>query len=114
MKDYTEFNKKKVLYRTILFLHFLLMLFLYFGWIFNERVVLEILFVLLIIVITLFYLCNGCIVTKIERYLSKSNYTVIDPFLEKLGINLTRDNRTKITISMFSLSTAITIYKLYV
>ena len=105
--------KIKIIYRTILFLHFLLMLFLYFGWLSNEKVILEILLVLLIIVITLFYFCNGCIITKIERYLSNSNYTVIDPFLEKLGIKLTRDNRTKITLTIFSLSLFITLYKLY-
>ena len=89
------------------------MLFLYFGWLSNDRLILEILLVTLIICITLYYLCNGCIITKIERRLSKSNYTVIDPFLKKFGLELSKKNRTKITISLYIISFFSTIYKLY-
>ena len=68
---------------------------------------------LILITLTLFYLCNGCIISKLEKYISGSNYTVIDPFLKKLNIKLTKKERIRITLSLFGNSLFITIYKLY-
>ena len=106
-------EKKKKLYKIILIIHAIYTAFLFCGWISNNRIVLETLLILLIITSTLFYLCDGCIIKKIERYLSKSDYTVIDPLLQKIGINISRENRKKITMTLFSISLLITFYKLY-
>ena len=100
-------------YTILLYFHALLSFFLFFGWIIDNRLVLEILFILLIISILLFYLCDGCIITKLERYLSNSNFTVIDPLLTKFNLVLTRKMRTKITLTFFSISLFMSIYKLY-
>ena len=101
------------LYKLVLYTHFIFIAFLYFGCLSNNRFILELHLVLLIITITLFYFCNGCILTKLEKYLSNSNYSVIDPVLVKLGIDLNNFNRKKITLSIFAISLSITIYKLY-
>ena len=111
-KNSFEINKKTI-YRILLISHSLLTSFLFFGWLSNKKILLEILLVLLIIAISLWYLCNGCFLTKLERYLSNSSYTVIDPFLKKLGINISRNNRSKITTMLFFLSFTMTVYKLY-
>lgn len=105
--------KNYILYNIILYLHFIYICFLYFGWISNNQLILETHLVLLIITITLFYFCNGCIITKIERMLSKSNFTIIDPLLQKFGFNPNNINRTKITLSMFIISLIITMKKIY-
>ena len=44
------------------------------------------------------------ILTKLERKLSRSDYTILDPLLNKLGIRINRQNRTKITVVLYFLS----------
>lgn len=102
-----------ILYNIVLYTHFILICFLYFGWLSNNPIILETHLIILIITITLFYLCNGCIITKLERVLSDSNYTVIDPILIKLKINPNNINRTKLTLSIMLISTLLTIKKIY-
>lgn len=55
-----------------------------------------------------FYINNGCIVTKLEIYLTKNNYTVMDPVLNVIGINTTNTNRYNLTLFLI-LSILITI-----
>jgi hypothetical protein len=105
---------KLFFYWLVIILHSVFNIFLWFGWIFNNKLILEIHFSTLLISIYLFYLCNGCIITKLERLLSKSKWTIIDPILNKLKLSLSRNNRTKITLFLFGLSLLITLYKLYV
>ncbi len=55
-----------------------------------------------------FYINNGCIVTKLEKYLTKNNYTVMDPMLNMMGMNITNRNRYNLTLFLI-LSILITI-----
>ena len=102
------------LYWLVVIMHSIFNIFLWFGWLSNNKLLLEIHLSALLISICLFYLCRGCIITKLERLLSKSKWTIIDPILEKMGFSLSRSNRTKITLFLFGISLSITMYKLYV
>ena len=102
------------LYWPVVISHSIFNSFLWFGWISTNKLLLEIHLSSLLISIYLFYLCKGCIITKLERLLSKSKWTIIDPILNKLGFSISRSNRTKITLFLFSMSMIITLYKLYV
>ena len=106
--------KQKLLYRVILIIHSLFCCCLFLGWLSNKELTLEILLVSLLITLTLFYLCNGCIISKIERYLSNSNFTVIDPLFQKFNIKLTKKKRRRLTLLLFGNSLIITLYKLYI
>lgn len=55
-----------------------------------------------------FYINNGCILTKLEIYLTKNNYTVMDPILNIIGMNITNKNRYNLT-HLFILLTIIVI-----
>ena len=46
-----------------------------------------------IVVFILFLIFHGCILSKIEHRFTDDEFTIIDPFLEILGIELTNDNR---------------------
>lgn len=76
---------------SIFFVFIILTLFLYFGWISNNKTVLEILFVLIVICLGLYIYFNGCIITKLERKLSNSDFTVVDPLLTSLGIKIDKN-----------------------
>jgi len=108
-----NYKIKEYLYKILVFTHFLMCAFLYFGWISNNKTVLEILIITLTFTITMFYLCDGCIITRIERYLSKSDFTVFDMFLTNSNIKLTNKNRNRISLILFAISFIITIYKLF-
>jgi hypothetical protein len=46
-----------------------------------------------IIVFILFLIFHGCILSKIEHRFTDDEFTVIDPFLEIIGVELTNENR---------------------
>jgi hypothetical protein len=107
------------LYYPVLISHVALMIFLLCGWVFSSeyfvspevgRWILRVLFVSLIVTISMYVVFNGCVVTKLERKLSRSedDFTVIDPLLHSLGINITRKTRSVISLTLFVLSLAIT------
>ena len=101
-------------YYLVVTLHVIFNTFLWFGWISNNKLLLEVHLSALLISSLLFYLCKGCIISKLEKQLLKSDWTVVDPILKKLGITISKKNRKKLTIFLFGLSICITIYKLYV
>lgn len=101
-------------YYLVLICHFLITLFLYFGWISNNKKILQILFIMLIISLALYIIFRGCFITKWERKVSKSDFTVIDPVLNFLSIKIDRNSRFYITLYMYMLSLLITSIKLYV
>jgi hypothetical protein len=51
----------------------------------------------------LFFLFDGCLLTKLEFELCEDNFTVIDPVLELLQIEVTTPNRVFITRVCFLL-----------
>jgi hypothetical protein len=53
-----------------------------------------------ILVFTMFFLFNGCILSKLEHRFTNDEFTVIDPLLMLIGVELTNDNRYK--YSLFS------------
>ena len=102
------------LYYPVVILHFLLTIFMMFGWVFNNKTVLQILFLLLVFGISLFVLLDGCFLTKFEKKLSNGkSQTVIDPILMSLGISLNRETRSTITLFLYTISIIITSYKLF-
>ena len=102
------------LYYPVLMGHGLLTLFMALGWISNNQTVLKILFITLIIGLVLFYINRGCCLTRLERKLSGSDFTIIDPLLSFLNIEIDRQTRTQITMGIFILSLTITTYKLFI
>jgi len=53
-----------------------------------------------VIVFIMFFLFHGCIVSKVEHRFTDDEYTVIDPFLEIINVELTNENRS--TYSLYS------------
>lgn len=99
-------------YYPLLIGHGLLTIFMAFGWISNNRIILKILFALLLVGISLFFMLGGCFLTRLEKKLSGSDFTILDPLLNALGIHINRQTRTHITIGIFMVSLVITSYKL--
>lgn len=46
-----------------------------------------------IIVFLMFFIFRGCILSKLEHRFTNDEFTVIDPFLMLIGVDLTNDNR---------------------
>jgi len=51
-----------------------------------------------IIVFIMFYIFDGCILSKLEHRFTKDDFTVIDPCLLFFGIELTNNNRYKYSL----------------
>jgi hypothetical protein len=51
-----------------------------------------------IIVFILFFIFHGCILSKIEHRFTDDEFTVIDPFLELIHVELTNENRSKYSL----------------
>ena len=62
---------------------------------------------LLITVIILFFVFKGCFMSSLEAKFCKDDFTIADPFLEILGLEINRKNRFQITLYMGSLYTMI-------
>ena len=101
-------------YYAVLIGHTFLTLFMILGCLSNNQVVLKIVFAFLIVGITLFFLLGGCFISRLEKKLSGGNdYTIIDPLLHGLGVNIDRRARTYMTIALFMGSLSITSYKIF-
>ena len=57
--------------------------------------------IFLIIIIILFFIFNGCILSLLEYRLIKDNYSVADPFLNLILVEITNKTRKKYTIITF-------------
>ena len=51
-----------------------------------------------LIIIGLFWVFDGCILTRVEQYYRKNKDTVMDIFLNALGIRITNENRYIVTV----------------
>ena len=74
-----------------------LMLFMVYG---SKTLNILIIFYLLSI-LALFYLFDGCFLTKIEKEIDGEDLTIIDPLLEFCNIEKTHENRFRISIYIF-------------
>lgn len=57
--------------------------------------------IFLIMIMTLFYFFNGCLLSLLEYRLIKDDYSVADPFLKLILVEITNETRKKYTIITF-------------
>tara|TARA_B100000482_G_C12613865_1_gene300338 strand:- start:333 stop:743 length:411 start_codon:yes stop_codon:yes gene_type:complete len=57
--------------------------------------------IFLIMIMTLFYFFNGCLLSLLEYRLIKDNYSVADPFLKLILVEINNETRKKYTIITF-------------
>ena len=57
--------------------------------------------IFLIMIMTLFYFFNGCLLSLLEYRLIKDDYSVADPFLNLILVEITNETRKKYTIIAF-------------
>lgn len=77
-------------YYIILFCHYILILLMCLGWMSNNVIFVSFVLVILIYVLILFIVCDGCIITKIEREYTKNKPTKIDKYKKKIFSNYKR------------------------
>lgn len=62
---------------------------------------------------TLFFIVfRGCIVSKLERKLTKDNYTIVDPILNIFDIETHNKNRNNVTLGFMIILWMILLYKI--
>lgn len=73
---------------------------LFTGWIlfFGTKFWFLVVVVINIFIFSLFFICSGCILSSLEHRFTTDDYTVIDPLLIVLGVDLTKENREKYTL----------------
>jgi hypothetical protein len=54
--------------------------------------------IILIMIMILFYFFNGCLLSLLEYRLIKDNYSVADPYLKLILVEITNETRKKYTI----------------
>jgi len=86
-----------------------LMLFMVYG---SKTLNILIIFYLLSI-LALFYLFDGCFLTKIEKKIDGEDLTIIDPFLEFCNIDKTHEKRFQISIYIFFTYFSIILFVFY-
>ena len=57
--------------------------------------------IFLIMIMTLFYFFNGCLLSLLEYRLIKDDYSVADPFLKLILVEISNETRKKYTIITF-------------
>jgi hypothetical protein len=98
---------------TILrFLHFSISIFSGFILLFGSKKWFIIVVIINIIVFTMFFIFHGCLLSKLEHRFTNAEFTVIDPLLMFLGIELTNENRYKYSL-VSNIVGCIFIYILY-
>ena len=113
----TSSMSKKTLGQTIRSYHvscpFIIMCFLFYS----PQWVVTIHAFNLMAVFFIFFLFNGCLLTKLEHRLCGDNYTIADPFIEYLGMELNARNRMIISyfiaISYFIFFFIVYYYRFY-
>lgn len=67
-----------------------------------------------IVVFSFFFLFHGCIITKLEQRFTTDDFTVIDPFLNFINVELTNENRYKYSIISNMFTCVITFFIYYI
>lgn len=62
--------------------------------VFGSKLWFNIVMLLNVLVFIMFYIFNGCIISKIEHRFTDDGFTIIDPFLEMINVELNNENRT--------------------
>lgn len=72
---------------------------------FGKRLMLQLGILTSLIVLIMFWLFDGCILTRLEHHYKKTKDTVVDVFLDFFRVKITRENQYLITISGISMIT---------
>lgn len=86
------------------FVHTLFPFMVAYAVLFGSKRTFYILMMANILIYILFIICNGCILTRLEKRFCEDDYIVADPFLEFLGMPINHDTRFKFTIYWFILN----------
>jgi hypothetical protein len=88
----------KIICGLLRFLHFGISIFTGYLLLFGSKWWFMLVILINIIVFASFYIFKGCILSKLEHRFTKDDFTVIDPFLMVIGVELTNNNRYKYSI----------------
>tara|TARA_B100000902_G_C26901128_1_gene712150 strand:+ start:139 stop:552 length:414 start_codon:yes stop_codon:yes gene_type:complete len=70
------------------------------GFILHPKILCILYFIAEIILLISFYMFDGCLLTRLEKRLTGSTITFIDPYIELRGLELTNDVRYKISLQV--------------
>lgn len=103
---------ESLIYYSVFVFHICLFIFNITGWMSNNVQMLKFHATLVFIILLMYLIFDGCVLTKLEIKLRKKHdrYTILDPVLNKL--NISRSDGSKIAVGLMIMSTAISVYKL--
>jgi hypothetical protein len=79
-------------------LHFTIPVIIAILFVFGSIRVFKMVFVFNVIVFILFITLDGCILSRLEQKIMNDDFTVIDPFLELIRVDITNENRKNYSI----------------
>jgi len=88
----------KFICTVLRFLHFSISIFSGFILLFGSKKWFIIIVIINIIVFTMFFIFHGCLLSKLEHCFTNDEFTVIDPLLMFIGIEITNENRYKYSL----------------
>jgi len=88
----------KLLGLIIRFVHFNLTMVILIFVLFAPKFLALLFIIFTFIIIIMYILLGGCILTILEQRLCKENYTIIDPFIELIGLKINSKNRKLFTL----------------
>ena len=94
-------------------IHFNIPAFLMIFMVYGSKTLNILIIIYLLIILALFYLFDGCFLTKIEVEIDGEDLTIIDPLLEFSNIDKTHENRFKISIYIFFTYFSIILFVFY-
>lgn len=94
-------------------IHFNIPAFLMLFMVYGSKILNILIIIYLLSILSLFYLFDGCFLTKIEKEIDGEDLTIIDPLLEFCNINKTHENRFKISIYIFFTYFAVILFVFY-
>lgn len=94
-------------------IHFNIPAFLMLFMIYGSKTLNILIITYLLSILALFYLFDGCFLTKIEKKIDGDDLTIIDPLLEFCGIDKTHEKRFKISIYIFFTYFSIILFVFY-
>ena len=110
--DSWKLNRKDI-GLLIFYLHFIISFVLAFIIVFTKnRAILLIFLILTLLHHILYIIYQGCVLTKLEYKLTNIDHTIVDPFIDILGLKRNNRNRHIMTLIFSILTWIILIYKL--
>ncbi len=94
-------------------IHFNIPAFLMLFMVYGSKTLNIFIILYLLSILGLFYLFDGCFLTKIEKEIDGEDLTIIDPLLEFCNIDKTHENRFRISIYIFFTYFSIILFVFY-